>query len=99
MTQAQAHELPATLDLGAEGGGRQGVTELVANLLVPTTRLTLSVRGGTLGRAEALFGGSNWAAANYWSEPDRGDGGTRVVFEWSEALPAGEVRLRLPYHR
>jgi hypothetical protein len=96
-----------SVDLDSEPGAAvEGVKELTTELPLPTTRVQVTVRGGTLGRAEALVGKHNWAAAHYWTEPgadlaeDAEDAGSRTVtFEWSELLPAGPVRLRVPYRR
>jgi hypothetical protein len=77
-----------SVDLDSEPGAAvEGVKELTTELPLPTTRVQVTVRGGTLGRAEALVGKHNWAASR------------TVTFEWSELLPAGPVRLRVPYRR
>ena len=93
-SEAQIHDIPGTLDVPAGGG----LTELTLMLPQATTKVSVTVRGGgscPLGRAEALFGTKSWAAAHYWAEPTAQ--GTRMIFEWSEALPAGSLRLRLPH--
>jgi hypothetical protein len=95
----QTGSISVTLDLDSEPGAAQGIKELTTDLAQPTTRLSVAVRGGSLGRAEALVGKHNWAAAHYWTEPAAESESHTVTFEWSETLPAGPLRLRLPYRR
>jgi len=68
---------------------------LEISLAQPATRLTVRSVGVKLGRAEAVFGTTSWAAKHHWTE---GKGQEAVtVFEFDEPIPAGtEIALRIP---
>jgi hypothetical protein len=70
----------------------QGALEVELTLPSPQTRIPFVVSTGVVGRADADLGGEHLAAAHYWSEA----AANLVIQEFSQALPAGEVRLVLP---
>ena len=78
------------------GGGRfAGRLDAVVTFDEARTRVIMRVPHGTVGRAEAIFRGRNWSAAHYWTEET--DDGAVVIYEFSEPLPEGEVRLVIPF--
>jgi hypothetical protein len=66
------------------------VRQVKLRLAAPQARLRLGVGARRPGRAEAIFGGKSWAAKHYWEE-EQGI----WVYEFDDALPAGEVVLRV----
>lgn len=83
------------LNVDARAGRYQGCLEALVHLDEPRTRIVMNVPNGSVGRARAHFDQHDWSAAHYWTE-ETADG-NRVLFEFSEALPAGEVRLSVPF--
>ena len=79
------------------GAGASTVEVRIA-LDSPQTRIAVRAPEGTVGRAEALLGQRIWAAKHYWIEgPQDPSGAQTTVFEFDEALPAGQVLLRIPF--
>ncbi len=66
------------------------VRQVTLRLAAPQSRLRVGVGARRPGRAEATFGKKSWAAKHYWEE-DQGV----WIYEFDEALPAGEVVLRV----
>jgi hypothetical protein len=73
----------------SQGGARE--LEASLTLSEPQTQVRLRLPRGEAGRAEALFAGKSWAAKHYWHE------GELMVYEFDGPLPAGPVRLRIPF--
>jgi hypothetical protein len=83
------------LRIDSLAGRYDGRIEAHLHLDQPGTRIMMRVPRGSVGRAQAKFAGKNWAAAHYWTEET--DEGNVVLYEFSEALPAGDVRLVVPF--
>jgi hypothetical protein len=83
------------LNVDARAGRYQGRLEALVHLDEPLTRIVMRVPHGSVGRARARFDKNDWSAAHYWTEET--DDGNVVLFEFSEALPAGDVRLTVPF--
>jgi hypothetical protein len=85
----------ADIDLDFTRGRYVGTLDAQFVFDEPTTRLALRVPAGAVGRAEARFGDQCWAAAHYWQGRD---GASDIAtFEFSEAIPAGEVHVLIPF--
>jgi hypothetical protein len=83
------------LRIDPHAGRYEGRLEAQLHLDEPRTRIVVRVPTGSVGRAEAKFGRQSWAAAHYWTEET--EDGNVVLFEFSEALPAGDLRLSIPF--
>jgi hypothetical protein len=82
------------LEIDAAAGRYQGRLQIQLCLPEPRACVVLRLPAGTVGRAEARFGGQRWAAAHSWTEET--DDGRVALFEFREPLPAGEVCLVVP---
>jgi hypothetical protein len=82
------------LEIDAAAGRYEGRLQIQLCLPEPRACLVLRLPTGTVGRAEARFGGQRWTAAHYWTEES--DEGRMAMFEFKEPLPAGEVCLVMP---
>ena len=76
----------------SESTPRDGVLETSMTLAQPQKHLHVRLPRGQAGRAEAVFDGGRWAAKHYWQEAPG-----VTIYEFDEPLPAGPVRLRIPF--
>lgn len=97
MTRDEAAPLyQQPLDPGADAGAGSA-HQLRFTLTQPESLIRVRDPQGRLGHAAAAFRQGiedrNWGAKHSWAE---GEGPERVrVYEFDEALPAGEIRLRV----
>lgn len=93
MTTPVRYQTDLHVDPGA--GRFRGHLEALVHLDEPRTRIVMRVPQGSVGRARAHFDEHDWSAAHYWTEET--EDGNVVLFEFSEALPAGDVRLEVSF--
>ncbi|HYD40904.1 MAG TPA: hypothetical protein VEB43_08735 [Anaeromyxobacter sp.] len=79
------------VELGEAQDVGDGVRQAILTLTAAQGRLRLHVADRSPGRAEAIFEGRSWAAKHYWHE-----GQGVWVYEFDEALPAGQIVVRVP---
>lgn len=82
-----------TIDISTAAAEEGRPLEVPLTLAAPAQQLRVRLPAGEAGRAEARFAdGRNWAAKHHWREDDG-----VVVYQFDEALPAGPVRLVVPF--